>query len=91
MTAQFIDYRRTESLALHCQTVGRVNRSPSLSTTKISEVTLEQLDKQLLPLTMHGLLEVHYSAAQATTFYKTPSGRMVGMTCKGHHYAQVPL
>lgn len=90
MTAHFIDYRRTESLALHCQTVGRVKRN-NLGTHRIGEITLEQLDEQLLPLTQHGLLEVHYSAAQAATFYSTPSGRMVGMTCKGKHYAQVPV
>ena len=88
MTALIIDYKPSQWLSITGQQIGRVHRD---RTNFMSEVSLEQLDKQLLPLTQHGLLEVRYSAAQATTFYSTPSGRMVGMTCKGHHYAQVPL
>lgn len=79
------------SPSLYIQQIGRVNRSPSLSTTKIGEVSLEQLDEKLIPYTLNGLLCTNYSVAQATTFYSTPSGLMLGMTCKGHHYAQVPL
>ena len=55
----------------------------------IQQVTLEQLDKKLLPLTTAGLLQVRYSEAQSTTFYSAPSGRVVAMTRDGKHFAQV--
>ena len=55
----------------------------------IHEVTPEQLDKALLPLTTAGLLQVRYSEAQRTTIYRTPSGRLVGMTKDGKHFAPV--
>lgn len=55
----------------------------------IKEVSQEQLDKALLPLTTAGHLGVRYSAAQATTFYTAPGGRVIGMTRGGKHYAEV--
>lgn len=55
----------------------------------IQQVTPEQLDKTLLPLTTNGILQVRYSEAQATTFYSDPEGRTVAITRAGKHYAEV--
>lgn len=55
----------------------------------IHEVTAEQLDKALLPLTTAGKLDVRYSETMRTMFYRAPGGRLIALTRDGKHYANV--